>query len=68
MYQRGRHALYTVMGTTNYTQGMDKLAKVGLTAVAAVLVAGVLAVGITTAVNLQQDRRDTAVCVVSGDC
>lgn len=56
------------MGTTNYTQGMDKLAKVGLTAVAAVLVAGVLAVGITTAVNLQQDRRDTAVCVVSGDC
>lgn len=47
---------------------MDVIQKRALIAVGAVAVAGVLTLGIVSVVNLQNDRNDTATCIVSGDC
>lgn len=46
---------------------MTKQMKIGLAAVAAVLVAGLLAVGITYAVNLQAEREQAVYCAIN-DC
>ena len=46
---------------------MDKTAKWGLTALAAVVVVGVLVLGITAVANIQNDRDDVVRCAIS-DC
>lgn len=52
----------------DYIQGMDKRAKIGLAAVAAVLAAGLIAGGVTYAVNLQAERDKAVNCAIGLDC
>jgi len=47
---------------------VDKTKKWGITAVVAVLLAGVAAFGATQIVTAQNDRQEVVDCAIHGDC